>query len=55
MISKKDRLQALHQQIEEIINKIREIETNYTEDIENVHPIYSNDLLGNDLVRTSEC
>jgi len=45
MISKKDRLQALHQQIEEIINKIREIETNYTEDIENVHPVYGKSAL----------
>ena len=40
MISQKEKFQALNQQIEEIIDKVREIENNYIEEIENVHPVY---------------
>ena len=40
MITKTDQLQALHQQIEEIIKKVREVENNYAEEIDNVHPVY---------------
>ncbi len=40
MITKNEKLQALNQQVEEIIDKVREIENNYSDEIENVHPVY---------------
>jgi len=40
MIKQIEKLQAINLQIEGIIEKIREIENNFTEEIEAVHPIY---------------
>ncbi len=40
MITQTDQLQSINRQVEEIIEKVREIENNYAEEIENVHPIY---------------
>lgn len=40
MIANELKLQSLNQQINEIIEKIREVENNYTQEIEKVHPIY---------------
>jgi len=40
MITKTEKLQALNQQVSSIIDKIKEIENNYTAEIENVHPVY---------------
>lgn len=40
MITRVEKLISLKQQVEEIIAKVREIEDNYTEEIENVHPVY---------------
>ena len=40
MIAQEAKLQALNHQINEIILKIKEIENNYSDEIENVHPIY---------------
>ena len=40
MITKTEQLNAINQQIEEIIVKIREIENTYAEEIEQVHPVY---------------
>jgi len=40
MITQSEKLTAINQQIVEIIKKIREIENNYAEEIQNVHPVY---------------
>jgi len=40
MITKTEKLTAINQQIEEIIEKIRELEDYYAGEIKNVHPIY---------------
>ncbi len=40
MKSKKETLQFINQQIEEIIEKVKEVEKNYTSEIEQVHPVY---------------
>ncbi len=40
MITKVEKLIAINKQVEEMIEKIREIENKYAEEIENVHPIY---------------
>ncbi len=40
MITQSERLTAINQQIEKIIEKIREIENTYAEEIEDVHPVY---------------
>ena len=40
MITQKDQIHSINQQIEEIIEKVREIENKYAEEIENVHPVY---------------
>ena len=40
MKAKTEILQSLNQQIEEIIEKIKEVEKNYTNEIEQVHPVY---------------
>jgi len=40
MITKNEKLQVLNQQIDEIIDKVRELESNYSDEIENVHPVY---------------
>ena len=40
MITKKDRLLAINKQIKEIIEKIKELEKNYSEEIELVSPVY---------------
>ena len=45
MITQKDQLQSINQQVEEIIEKVREIENNYAEEIENVHPVYQKSAL----------
>lgn len=40
MITKTERLHTINQQVEKIIEKVREIENNYAEEINNVHPVY---------------
>ena len=40
MITKKNRLIALNDQVTQIIYKIKEVENSYRDDIEKVHPIY---------------
>jgi pyruvate kinase len=45
MITQMDQLRSINQQIEEIIEKVREIENKYAEEIENVHPVYRKSVL----------
>ncbi len=40
MITKESKLQALNQQINEIIARIKEIESNFSDEVEKVHPVY---------------
>ena len=40
MNTKTERLYSINQQIEEIIEKVKEIENNYADEITNVHPVY---------------
>ena len=40
MITQSEKLIAIHQQIEKIIEKVREIENKYAGEIEDVHPVY---------------
>ena len=40
MVTKTEKLTAINQQVEKIIEKIREIENTYAEEIKNVHPVY---------------
>lgn len=40
MLTKTEKLQSINLQVQEIIEKIQEIENNYTEEIKNVHTVY---------------
>ncbi|MCK5839877.1 MAG: hypothetical protein KAG99_08510, partial [Bacteroidales bacterium] len=40
MITKTEKLHSINQQVDKIIEKVKEIENNYAEEIDNVHPVY---------------
>ncbi|MFK5857622.1 MAG: pyruvate kinase [Bacteroidota bacterium] len=40
MVTKTEKLTAINKQVQEIIDKIRELENTFAEEIENVHPVY---------------
>ncbi|MEZ5082494.1 MAG: pyruvate kinase [Bacteroidales bacterium] len=40
MITQKENLAAIRKQVNEIIEKIKEVENNFSEEIQNVHPVY---------------
>ncbi len=40
MNTKSERLYSINQQVEKIIEKVKEIENNYTDEIKKVHPVY---------------